>query len=358
MRPKESSAIRNGKRLMVLSLRGELVYIGEGRPGVRVYRGICLWISLVLASWLFSLSAMAQPSSGDAPEPVSGEEAGSGDAPAPVSAEEAEAPLPAAQPEEATLQVDEEPRGTVVFSEPEYVEDRTGSVTTRRGAAKGPGPTAGQQSVPEASRVRDDASGECELSWMRDGFYLRIVDGVGFAHLSGDGPSGSASVSGLGSISTLAIGSSIARRLVLAFLVQAAEASSDFEGGPLAGATLSVDGNETPASETAIATASVLGGFLDWYPMESSGLHLGIGAGLNIVTLVNNADDSTLVGVGGGGTLLVGYDWPVARTWALGVALVASGASSASLKDSESGDDTDYELMPFAVGLSASLLHF
>jgi hypothetical protein len=93
-------------------------------------------------------------------------------------------------------------------------------------------------------------------------------------------------------------------------------------------------------------------------PMENSGLHLGVGVGLSLVMLENSADDSTLVGTGGGATLVVGYDWPVARTWAFGISLVASGATRAALKDSESGDDTDYDLTPFSLGLSGSILHF
>ena len=162
----------------------------------------------------------------------------------------------------------------------------------------------------------------------------------------------------MGSISALAIGGSIAPRLVLAVTMQAVQTSGDFERGPFAGARLLVEGNEMPASVTASATAALLGGFVDWYPMESSGLHLGLGVGLNSLMVVNGADDSTLVGIGGGAALVVGYDWPVARTWAFGIALVASGATRAVLMESESGDDTDYDLMPISVGLSGSILYF
>lgn len=263
-----------------------------------------------------------------------------------------EAQPPTGQPVNATLQGEEPLTGGVVLAEPM-------SSTKQRNIARAEsGMGTGQRSAPGASEFRDDAAEEGEQCWMRDGFYLRIFDGVGYGVLTGDGPTGSASVSGLSSISTLAIGGSVARRLVLAFLIQAVNVSGEFEGGPFADATLSVDGDQMPASETASATASTLGGFIDWYPMESSGLHLGLGAGLGFVMLVNGADDSTAFGSGGAAMLLVGYDWPLARTWALGVALVASGATSASLKDSESGDDIDYQLAPFSVGLSASILYF
>jgi hypothetical protein len=258
----------------------------------------------------------------------------------------------AGNPADATAQGEEPLTGRVVLAEP------IPSASQGNTAPAESGTVVGQRPAPDAGEFRDDASEEGEQCWMRDGFYLRIFDGVGYGVLTGDGPAGSASVSGLGSISSLAIGGSVARRLVLAFLIQAVNISGEFEGGPFADATLSVDGDQMPASETASATATTLGGFIDWYPMESSGLHLGLGAGLGLVMLVNGADDSTSFGSGGGATLLVGYDWPVARTWALGIALVASGATSASLKDSESGDDIDYQLAPFSVGLSASILYF
>ena len=86
--------------------------------------------------------------------------------------------------------------------------------------------------------------------------------------------------------------------------------------------------------------------------------HLAGGAGLSMLTLVTGADDVMSFGTGGAATLVVGYDWPIARTWAFGLALVASGATTSSSKDSESGDRTDYELLPFSVGLSGSILHF
>ncbi len=285
---------------------------------------------------------------------------------APAEAEPTTEAPPSAtgQPKDATLQTDGELPRTVVFAGSEPAAGQRSTATAPAPAPASSAEAAERQadrqppSVAGTATAADVGPAKQKECWMRDGFYLRASGGVGFTGLAGDGPSGSASVGGLGEVSTVAIGGSIAPRLVLAFLLQAAEASSKFKGGPYTDATLSVDGDEIDASNKASATASLLGALLDWYPMETSGLHLGIGLGLGFVGLVNEADDSELYGLSGAATLLVGYDMPIAYTWALGIALVAAGSTTASLKESESGDDADYDLTPFSVGLSASILYF
>jgi len=381
MKANERSTFRTGNTFITSSVHGELAHIADARRRFRLRGGVCSWLSLLLALWSISPSATAQTNPGGAPARVSpetpegpGSEQGATDTAArpgikevgpdaPDDAPEAsgtptktdpeitESP-PAAHPVDATLPSEEPPRGTVVFVQPASSAEPSTTATEASDSIAGPQP------VSTRGEHRDGASTECEAEWMREGLYLRILDGVGFAHLFGDGPSDSTSISGMGSISALAIGGSIAPRLVLAVTMQAVQTSGDFERGPFAGARLLVEGNEMPASVTASATAALLGGFVDWYPMESSGLHLGLGVGLNSLMVVNGADDSTLVGIGGGAALVVGYDWPVARTWAFGIALVASGATRAVLMESESGDDTDYDLMPISVGLSGSILYF
>ncbi len=372
MTPKEPATIRSEKRRTGPCTTGS----GEMTVAVRLCSrsrfNSWFGLPLLLASCSISVIAMAQQElkesvtrpAADQSEDASDKRTAPDGASAPpevkTDPETTGAPSPAAQPVDATLASDEPPRGTVVFTEPLAPADRSSAATDASDSVAGPRPvsTGGERGDERRDERRDDAPAECEAEWMREGLYLRIFDGAGYAHLFGDGPSDSTSISGMGAFSAFAIGGSIAPRLVLAFTIQAVQTSGEFEGGPLADARLSVEGNEMSASGTASATAALLGAFVDWYPMESSGLHLGLGVGLNSLMVVNGADDSTLVGMGGGASLVVGYDWPIARTWALGIALVAFGATNAVLMDSESGDDTDYDLMPISVGLSASILYF
>jgi hypothetical protein len=199
---------------------------------------------------------------------------------------------------------------------------------------------------------------KCKWEWVRDGFYLRMLSTMGFTRFQGDGPSGSTRISGLGTGSIFAIGGSLTKGLALAGTVQGTQVTAKFNGGPFAGSTFLANGQEIAVSQKAQAGFSEIGVLVDWYPMPSEGLHVAVGAGLGFVTVVNQADNSILYGTSTAGTLLVGYDWPIAPNWAFGLALVASGARAASLKDQESGDEAGYKLTPFFIGISGSILYF
>jgi hypothetical protein len=198
----------------------------------------------------------------------------------------------------------------------------------------------------------------CRSAWSRDGFYLRFMNGAGYARVSGDGPNGSASIDGMGSISTILIGGSVARGFVLAGMVQATQVSGEYHGGPTRQVQATLDGESFELTKSATGALSVFGMFFDVYPLENAGLHLGLGAGIGIVSTMNQLDDAVQSGTAGAGTLVVGYDWPISRTWALGVALVGTGSTSATMKHSKSGNESGYQLQPFGLGVSASLLYF
>jgi hypothetical protein len=87
------------------------------------------------------------------------------------------------------------------------------------------------------------------------------------------------------------------------------------------------------------------------------GFHTGLSVGFGAVSLANNADDSKLAGTTMGGSVFAGWDFVIARSWSFGLALVASGVTSASMKTS-SGDDTTYKLGGYSIDLAASLLYF
>ncbi|HEY5961778.1 MAG TPA: hypothetical protein VIV60_34705 [Polyangiaceae bacterium] len=184
------------------------------------------------------------------------------------------------------------------------------------------------------------------------------MNGFGYTTLRGDGPNGSASISGLGSLSTILIGGSVSRGVVVAGMLQTSQVSNEYKGGPLRNVQATADGEPVEVTNHATGGLSSVGVFLDVYPMEQNGLHLGLGAGLGIVSTVNQLDNSTQSGTAGAATLMLGYDWPISRAWALGLALVASGSTTATMKHSKSGNESGYELRPFSIGLSTSVLYF
>lgn len=211
--------------------------------------------------------------------------------------------------------------------------------------------------VPAAAPALPVAQRRCACDWVRDGFYLRISSSVADTTFSGHGPSGTAKISGFGGGSSIAIGGSVVRGLVVAGMFQSTAGTANFDGGPYQDTQFSAHGETITVTRKALATSSQIGLLIDWYPMEKQGLHAGLSGGLSMVTVNNYADESTWHGFGTGGSLFVGYDWPLASTLAMGVSLVVSGATSSSLKDQDS-KDTGYKLKPFSMGLAGSLLFF
>lgn len=199
---------------------------------------------------------------------------------------------------------------------------------------------------------------QCKWEWSRDGFYMRMLTAMGFASMSGDGPLGSARISGFGSGGIIAIGGSLTKGLVLAANLQSSAVSGKFEGGPFPDATFVANGRTLDVSQKASATVSGMGVLVDWYPMQDAGLHVGVGGGVGFVMVSNQADDSSMVGRSTSGTFLLGYDWAVSADWALGLALIASGSTSAKLKHSDSDQDSGYKLSSFTWGVAASILYF
>jgi hypothetical protein len=209
-----------------------------------------------------------------------------------------------------------------------------------------------------AATVAPERRDPCEVTEPgRTGFYLRFIEGTGYAKFSGTGPQGSVSASGLGSHSTIAIGGGVARGLAIAGTIQSTMTEATFAGGPFTKATLTTDSGTAVASAKAKLTQAQVGALVDWYPRLQSGFHGGLSAGLGAISLINDADDSKLAGTAVSGSLFLGYDAAISRSWALGLAAVMSGATSASMKDSN-GNDSGYKLSAFSIQLGASLLFF
>jgi hypothetical protein len=276
-----------------------------------------LWIVLAAAAALPS-RALAQTS--DAGEPLPGLPA-----PAPASAT-----APATAPAPATT---------------------TATVTVT--ATESPPPTPAAEPSPAAPAT------PCSCSGRHDGFYLRFSSGFGYQSVSGDGPFGSASVSGIESIGGLAIGGTIAKGVALAGTIWAATTTATFNGGPFSGATIAPSGRGPTAAASGDATASLaeLALLVDWYPDPAGGWHAGGSAGVGATGVTTQADGSRMGSLVAAGSVFGGYDFWVGRSWSLGLALILAGASSATLNDTN-GNSTGYRMMPLSIGLQTSILYY
>lgn len=195
-------------------------------------------------------------------------------------------------------------------------------------------------------------------SCRRTGFYFRLTTGIGYGSFAGDGPNGSASLSGLANRASLTFGGDVAPGFVLAGTFQGSSLTSDFDGGPLTGATLSTDDGPVKASAKADAASAQLGALVDWYPRPAGGWHVGLSAGLGVASVLTRADDEIMLGTSVAGSLFAGYDWSIARSWSVGLALAASAASSASMKDESGERELGYDLRSVSFGVEGSLLYF
>lgn len=183
--------------------------------------------------------------------------------------------------------------------------------------------------------------------------------GPSLSTLKGHGPFGDdARLRGGSSGGFLTIGGSLAPGLVLAGTLQGTDLEANFKGGPLADATLTSNGVTRSASHKAMGTFGMLGALVDWYPRPHGGWHTGIATGLGVVSVKNAADDSELDGVDLAGSVFGGYDWTIARDWALGLQLTASGGTKAKMKEHDGDNDTGYRLTPLSIGVQASVLYF
>lgn len=193
---------------------------------------------------------------------------------------------------------------------------------------------------------------------VHQGFYLRFTSGPSFVSLNGHGPSGSASLTDSGASGSIAIGGAIAPGLVLAGTIQGSMFNAEFKGGPFADATVSANGRTRTASNRASGGFGMAGVLVDWYPRPQAGWHTGISAGVGIIDLMNSADDSNFAGANLAGSVFGGYDWALGHSWALGLSLVASGATRTKIMTDPNAHDTGYRLTPVSVGVQASLLYF
>lgn len=206
-------------------------------------------------------------------------------------------------------------------------------------APQGPGPAPAplpprlplceSNATPSPCVVPSDA-------YRHDGFYFRFGGGLEFLDLFGDGPYGSARVSGSSLGALLALGGNVADGLVVAGAIHTSQTRSTFNG------------SSKPVHD-ATAAGTQLGVLVDWYPKPTDGWHVGAMAGLGVVGIAE-ADIADASGLGFGGVLLGGYEWWIGQQWSLGLFAIVSATTPASLR-TRSGDDVGYKFSSFSAGL-------
>jgi hypothetical protein len=179
-----------------------------------------------------------------------------------------------------------------------------------------------------------------------DGFYLRL--GVGFGGyseaISVEDADESTTISGIASVSELAIGGTVLPGLVVG-------------GGVWTSSVLSSERNidgMLPPDEVIGGSGNftLLGPFVDLYFRPRSGLHLQAAAGLATIRgwdLPEAQDNPDAVSVGGGAMVGFGYDWWVGDEWSIGI--LARLAAVVGVQEDEMGNTWVH-----AIGSSPALL--
>jgi hypothetical protein len=225
-----------------------------------------------------------------------------------------------------------------------------------------PGAAAAAPAVPPGPTNYYVQTAPPSAGYFHHGFYLGVGAGAGFMTLWGHGPTGSASISGLGMVGDIGIGGTVAPGFVIGGVARAWNTTGTFNGGPpiTATATYYSNGAASPSkfalSGNAHVATAELSLFVDWYPRPDDGWHIGASLGLGGTSMTDDAGTKTTSGALEY-TLFGGYQWWLGPDWSLGLALVASSATSSGLADGD-GNNTGYRLMPFAIGLESQLLYF
>ncbi len=150
-----------------------------------------------------------------------------------------------------------------------------------------------------------------------DGFYLRLGIGLAYGNVVSKGEIGSSEIEatfdGMGPAYELMIGGTLGSGFVL--------------GGGFVGQDISEPNVELETGGTSVDTSvandealgiGLLGVFVDWFPDEHGGGHVGAMLGLGVVGLEGDDDEAS---TGFGAALFGGYDFFISDQWSLGAEL-------------------------------------
>jgi hypothetical protein len=226
--------------------------------------------------------------------------------------------------------------------------------------AAGPTVVAAPATSRPESTSSSAPSGEGDHAHSRNGFYFGAISGFGSLGAWGDGPNGSASISGLSLSSGIAIGGSPVPGFAIAGMIEGSQTTGNtFNGGPVVTATSMVGNVPTMAMTlkgNARATLGMLGVMVDWFPVASGPWHVGGAVGVGGASLTDDAG-KTIGGASVAGSVFGGYQWWLGPSWSLGISAVVMGAPSLKMVDSK-GNDTGYGLVPLSAGIQFLLLYY
>lgn len=147
-----------------------------------------------------------------------------------------------------------------------------------------------------------------------DGFYFRFGIGAGYGRAKTTGTLGStdltAHYSGAGPAYELLFGGTVARGFVV---------GGGFLGQDISDPSTTIESNDPSVPSTLNVSGALgvlaLGPFIDWFPDDTGGAHVGAMVGLGGVGLKDRSGNAD---VGIGGSLWTGYDFWIANQWSLG----------------------------------------
>jgi hypothetical protein len=198
-----------------------------------------------------------------------------------------------------------------------------------------------------------------EKAYVHKGLYVGLTSSIGGLGVWGNGPTGSASISGFATGQSLAIGGSPVPGLAIAGVLGWTTTAGDtFHGGPMV-SVMTTGAVQTPVTTlkgNASAATFLFGVLADWFPLPTGGWHVGGALGLGGATVTDDAHNM-IGGSSVAGSVFGGYQWWLGPSWSLGISAFVTIAPSVDMSD-WNGNDTGYHMMPLSAGLQGRLLYY
>jgi hypothetical protein len=229
------------------------------------------------------------------------------------------------------------------------------------GKSQSPPSTGASESTPPSAKPAEAGQAGLSAGPLHDGFYLGLTNGFGDLAVWGDGPNGSASISGFATRVGISVGGSPIRGLAVAGVIEGDIAvGNTFSGGPIVIATTQV-GNAPPSMQmplkgNARSSSYLVGVLADWFPVPSGGWHVGAGVGAGGAAITDDAG-KVIAGISVGGSVFGGYQWWLGGNWSFGISGIVTGTPTLNMTDSR-GNDTGYKMVPLFVGAQGVILYY
>ena len=204
-----------------------------------------------------------------------------------------------------------------------------------------PAPAADERETSAADPI-PPGSCRCNIpgAFRHGGYFQRLALGAGYASVWGDGPSGKASISGLGASLSLYVGGTPWEGLVIGGTFGVTAMSGWFHGAASEG-----DGS---------AALPLLALFVDWYPAVQGAWHLGASFGLGGYGATDVAE-AQYAGAAAAGSLFAGGDWWIGPQHSCG--LMLSGSLSAPKSARDEDQYTGHRFMAASIGIATTLVY-